>query len=423
MTMRDDSWPELRIKDLGEVFTGRTPSTEHPAYFGDDYPFITPSDMHQGKYARATQRSVSHEGAELLKRVRLPANSVCVSCIGWQMGEAIMTDKPSFTNQQINAIVPNSKVDPSFLYYSLLPRKQELLSLGATIGARTPILKKSAFCDLKVRIPTLPVQRRIAGILSAHDDLIDNNNRRISILDEMAHQIYREWFIEFRFPGHEKAKFSEYHGGELPSGWERMRVGDAFEVLGGATPSTKEPAYWDAGTIPWFSPSDLTRSRRMFLSEGEKKITLSGLENCSARLFPPYSVMMTSRATLGVLAINRDHACTNQGFITCIPNDRITCPHLYLWLAASAAELEMLGTGATFKEITKRAFKEYGVVLAPPDIERLFFERTWPLLQMIETLEAQNENLRLTRDLLLPKLLSGELDGSTIDAEQLTLIA
>src|SRR5262249_19305906 len=139
--------------------------------------------------------------------------------------------------------------------------------------------------------------------------------------------------------------------------------------------------------------------------------------------FPPYSVMMTSRATLGVLAINKTAACTNQGFITCIPNERITCPHLYLWLKASAAELEMLGTGATFKEITKRAFREYFVLLAAPEIERQFYERVWPLFQMIETLEAQSMNLRATRDLLLPKLMSGELKVSTLKDEHLTLTA
>ena len=118
------NWSELRIGDLGDVFTGRTPPTERLSYFGIDFPFITPGDMRQGMYARETQRSLSIEGAELLKRIKLPANSICVSCIGWQMGEVVMTDRPSFTNQQINTIVPSSKVDASFLYYSLSTRKQ-----------------------------------------------------------------------------------------------------------------------------------------------------------------------------------------------------------------------------------------------------------------------------------------------------------
>jgi len=131
-----------------------------------------------------------------------------------------MTDRPSFSNQQINTIVPNGAVDPSFLYYSLRPRKQELLSLGAATGVRTPIMNKSAFCDLKVTLPPLPLQRRIAGILSAYDDLIENCQRRIRILEQMARALYREWFVDFRFPGHEDYPRVPSALGEIPEGWE-----------------------------------------------------------------------------------------------------------------------------------------------------------------------------------------------------------
>lgn len=141
-----------------------------------------------------------------------------------------MTDRPSFTNQQINTIVPNGNVDPSFLFYSLLLRKSELLSLGAATGVRTPILNKSAFCDIKVKIPVLPLQRRIAGILSAYDDLIENNQRRIKILEEMAQSLYREWFVHFRFPGHDKVKMVSSPLGSIPQGWGG-RFGDLVDLV------------------------------------------------------------------------------------------------------------------------------------------------------------------------------------------------
>jgi type I restriction enzyme S subunit len=281
--MREAAWSEIRIGDLGEVFTGRTPPTERSAYFGDDYPFITPGDMRQGKHARATQRSVSHEGAELLKRIKVPANSVCVSCIGWQMGEVIMTDRPSFTNQQINTIVPNGNVDPSFLYYSLRPRKQELLSLGATTGVRTPILNKSAFCDLKVKIPPHPVQRRIAGILSAYDELMENSQRRIRILEAMAHALYREWFVEFRFPGHEKLSRVVSPLGDIPQGWEVRPLFDLAKVNYGKNLPTKN--LFEDGSYPVYGAAKIigqhteyTRERRTIIcgcrgSVGEMQIT------------------------------------------------------------------------------------------------------------------------------------------------------
>lgn len=229
--MRKDSWRDVRIGDLGEVFTGRTPPTEHSAYFGNEFPFITPGDMRQGKYARTTERSVSHKGAELLKRINIPANSICVSCIGWQMGEAIMTDRRSFTNQQINTIVPNGNVDASFLYYSLRPRKQELLSLGAATGVRTPILNKSAFCDLKVKIPPFPLQRRIAGTLSAYDELIENCQRRIRVLEAIARALYREWFINFHFPGYERVPRVTSALGQISEGWKATKLGNELRAL------------------------------------------------------------------------------------------------------------------------------------------------------------------------------------------------
>lgn len=144
MSAGAENWADVRVGDVGRVVTGRTPPSEKPGLFGREYPFITPGDMRQGKYARQTERSLSPEGAALLSRLELPPNSICVSCIGWQMGEVILTDRSSFSNQQINTIIPNGRYDASFLYYLFRLRKQELLSLGSASGARTPILNKSA---------------------------------------------------------------------------------------------------------------------------------------------------------------------------------------------------------------------------------------------------------------------------------------
>jgi len=407
--MEVDSWPDVRIGDLGEVFTGRTPSTERPSYFGHDFPFITPGDMRQGKYARQTQRSLSQQGAALLNRIQLPPNSVCVSCIGWQMGEVIMTDRPSFTNQQINAIVANGTAEPSFLYYSLLPRKQELLSLGATTGVRTPILNKSAFSDLKVKIPPLPVQRRIAGILSAYDDLIENNTQRIHILEEMAQALYREWFVHSRFPGHDQVKLVDSPVGKVPQGWEVRNIGEVVETLGGGTPSTKSSEYWNSNDVIWFTPSDLTAAGTMYIQTSGKKISKLGLEKSSARLFPPYSVLMTSRATIGVVAINTQEACTNQGFITCIPNENVSAYQIYFWMLDNKEKIIGIASGATYKEINRTEFRELPIVVADKITNESFTATLSPICKQIEVLQTKIENLRRTRDLLLPKLVSGEI--------------
>lgn len=209
-----------------------------------------------------------------------------------------------------NTIVAQSKDqqhDIRFLNYLLL---QINLNRWAG-GAAQPLLTQTVLKGVEAPIPLPEIQRKIASTLSAYDDLIENNLRRIKILEEMAQTIYREWFVKFCFSGHEKVQMVDSPMGKIPEGWEVMAVGDTFEILGGGTPSKKVEGYWAYGDIMWYVPSDLTASKAMFMDSSRSQITELGLKKSSARLFPPLSVMMTSRATLGVIAINTTEACTN----------------------------------------------------------------------------------------------------------------
>jgi type I restriction enzyme S subunit len=210
--------------------------------------------------------------------------------------------------------------DERFAYYFLQTMHLEQYDAGAS----NPTLNRNHIHLIPICYPPLPTQRKIAAVLSAYDDLIENNTRRIAVLEEMARLLYQEWFVRFRFPGHEDVAMVDSELGPVPEGWEVKPIGEAIETLGGGTPSTKNPEYWDNGTITWFTPSDLTSAGTMFISESSRQITELGFQKSSAHLFPPYSVMMTSRATIGVVAINTQEACTNQGFITCIPNERVS---------------------------------------------------------------------------------------------------
>ncbi len=200
-------WKRFKLKEIGKVITGRTPPTANIENFGEEYLFITPSDMDGRKRISDTERKLSSRGAFVISSCQIPSQSVCVSCIGWQMGKVAMTTKTSFTNQQINTIIPNKKVVPDFLHYSLSIRREELKTLSS-VGTRTPILKKSSFEKIDLHLPSFTTQQKIAYILSSYDDLIENNTRRIEILEQMAKLIYEEWFVKFRFPGHENVKSS-----------------------------------------------------------------------------------------------------------------------------------------------------------------------------------------------------------------------
>jgi type I restriction enzyme S subunit len=287
--------------------------------------------------------------------------------------------------------------------------------LGKAIGAAVPGINLGILKALPFVLPPLPVQRRIAGILSAYDELIENSQRRIRLLEEMARALYREWFVHFRFPGHESVPRLPSAFGDFPQGWEVRTVADSFEISGGGTPSRKEEKYWAGGTIQWFSPSDLTGAATMFMDDSSDHITALGLAESSARLFPARSVMLTSRATIGAISINTHDACTNQGFITCLPNERVPLYFLFHWLKDNVPTFQRMASGATFKEISRGVFKTIEFLQPPAKLVRSFEDAASPMAKQALTLQRQIQNLRRTRDLLLPRLLSASV---TLDYEE-----
>jgi type I restriction enzyme, S subunit len=270
---------------------------------------------------------------------------------------------------------------------------------------------------MEIPVPPIHSQRKVAAIITAYDDLIENDNRRITLMEEMGRRIYREWFDEFRYPGHDAVPLVDSELGSIPLGWDLCAIGDVVSITGGGTPSKEVIDYWKGGQIQWFTPTDLTASGYMFISESKTKITRLGLAQSSARLFPPRSVMLTSRATIGVLAIATVQAATNQGFITCIRNERLSEYHLYFWLDAIRDTIVQLASGATFKEINKATFRRIKIPVPPLQVEEGFRRAVEPIGDHILALQHSLGLLRTTRDLLLPGLVSGEIDVDNLDIQ------
>lgn len=304
---------------------------------------------------------------------------------------------------------------PKFVYYLL--QTLPLASLDA--GASNPTLNRNHAHLLPVTVPPPSLQAPIAEVLGGLDAMVENNRRRVELLEEMARAIYREWFVHFRFPGHEDLPLVGSDLGPIPAGWGVTTCGEALTVLGGGTPSKKEPRYWEAGTVPWYTPSDLTKRRNRFAADPDLMITDEGVTRSSARLFPAGSVLMTSRATLGVLAIATTEATCNQGFIVIPPDERWPSSFIYEWLDFNAGELEALGTGATFKEITKGAFKRFPFLMPPEPVLTDFGAVVGPIDDHIRVLETQCRTLASIRDLLLPGLVAGRIDVSSLNLDAL----
>ena len=298
------------------------------------------------------------------------------------------------------------RINPKFISYFLRTQAhQDWMMAVCAFGATMASLNQDIVKLINVPVPPIDIQNKIVGLLSAFDDLIENNKRRITLLEKMAEEIYREWFVRFRFPGWQEAEFEKGQ----PAGWTHQKIAEAFDFTGGGTPSKDSDSFWRNGDVDWYTPSDITKSNSLFMASSEYQCNEEGLRRSSAKLFPAYSVMMTSRATIGAIGINTKPACTNQGFITCIPNDRYPLTYLYHWLKAAKPHFEMLSGGATFPELIKSTFKRIEILSPEHGVVEKFDGLVSPMFKQMESLAEQNRKLEQTKTQLLPRLISGKL--------------
>jgi type I restriction enzyme S subunit len=299
---------------------------------------------------------------------------------------------PSFTNQQINAVVVNEAVhDPFFIYHVLTTLRDDLRLMAG--GAATPIINKSAFSDIEINVPTLPIQRRIAGILSAYDDLIENSQRRIKILEEMARRLYREWFVYFRFPGHEGCRLVQSPLGEIPVGWEVKLVEEIVKRIPvGKKYDQKTVA--SNGAVPVFD---------------QGKTGIIGFHDDEP------GVVASETAPVIVFA---NHTCYQR--LIHIPFSAIQNVLPFVpspVLSRNIYWLHWATNGLVVFNDYKGHWPEFAakdLIVPPAAFCQRFGEFAAPLSQQILKLERQIHNLRRTRDLLLPRLLSGQIDVESL---------
>lgn len=420
-----DAWPTARLADLAAPVKG--------AIAGGPFG----SDLVSADYVE--------EGVPVIRGVNLPfdrkieldnlvfvseakADSLHLNCaapgdlVFTQRGTlgqvGLLPEHPRYSRYLISQSQMKMTVDPGkanaryLYYYFRLPSSVAYIENHA-LQSGVPHINLGILRKLGVILPPLPVQHRIAAVLEAYDDLIANNQRRIALLESMAEEIYREWFVRMRFPGAKSAVFDK----GVPTGWTHEPILGAFKFYGGATPAKDNPRFWVDGDVHWYTPTDVTGASSPYLEESADKCTDEGLQNCSANLFPAYSIMMTSRATIGAIGINCAPACTNQGFITCIPNQRYPLTYLYHWLKLAKPHFEMLAGGATFAELTKGTFKRIRILTPPLKLVAAYEKQVRPMFDQVEALTKMNRRLRAIRDSLLPRLISGKLRVDALDIQ------
>ena len=342
---------------------------------------------------------------------------------------AFIVNGKFWVNNHAHIVTGNDNADTRFLLYALLSLDISSYLTGSTM----PKLTQGNLNNISLLVPPLPEQRRIAHILGTLDDKIENNRKTAKTLEAMAQAIFQSWFVDFdpvrakRMAGESKEstckrlkltpeildlfpdRLVDSELGEIPEGWEIGTFGDYADIVGGSTPSTTIPEYWVSGTHHWATPKDLSSLAMPVLLATENKITDAGLQQVSSRLLPVGTVLLSSRAPIGYLAIAEIPVAINQGFIALKPHNYEYCIFLLFLIKHNMEEIISRANGSTFLEISKSKFRPIPVVYSPQGILQSFAKLTMPLFLRIVSLEKLTQSLTAQRDTLLPKLISGEV--------------
>lgn len=268
--------------------------------------------------------------------------------------------------------------------------------------AAIPGVNRNVLHEIKVRRPDVNAQDRISEVLSAYDDLIENNRRRMALLEDAARQLYREWFVRLRFPGHEHTRITK----GVPERWENRTAYSVMKVLSGGTPKTTVPDYWD-GDIPFYTPKDA--SDTAYVLKTERAITELGLKNCNSRLYDWNTVFISARGTVGKLNLASRPMAMSQSCYALVGQGHVTQLFLFCALKEAIEHFKQHAVGSVFDAIVVDTFKLIPFLLPDEKKVLLFEEAVSPMFRQVANLMEQHEKLRAARDLLLPRLMTGEI--------------
>ena len=317
----------------------------------------------------------------------------------------IPEDNRYLHNQRLGLVrvLPEAEIDKRFLYHLFNTYEYRGQVRGSASGATVRHTSPSRIKKCKVRVPDLSTQKRIAGVLSAYDDLIENNRRRIALLEEAARMIYREWFVHFRFPNHKNTKFEN----GLPVGWADGQIDDLFKTSSGGTPSRKKDGFY-GGAVNWLKTQELKNG---YIFGTDEKITEEGLRGSSAKLFPENTVVIAMYgATIGQLGLLAESSTTNQACCALLPlRDEKDYLFGYCLMDDKSQTLKDLGQGAAQNNVSQQVIKGLKIIVPRAEVISDFNKLIEPNFLQRKTLQQQNQSLTKARDLLLPRLMDGRI--------------
>lgn len=399
-------------------YRGKTPKKLKGEWASSGMPALSAKNIKKGKIVN--QEAIRYVDKDLYSRwmkEEVKKGDILMTSEA-PLGETfyVKNDDKLLLSQRLFAIrTKKEKLDSQFLYYYFNSKfgNHELLSraTGTTVGG----IRQTALVKVLVRYPeNVSTQKNISSILSAYDDLIENNEKRIKALEEMAQLLYTEWFAKFKFPGHEKVKLidsgTEY--GKIPEGWEVVKIADRFVIVLGGTPSRAKPEFWENGVVPWINSGEVNNLR---ITEASELITEKALEKSAAKMMPKRTtVLAITGATLGQVSLTEIECCANQSVIGVFDEDRLLNEYIYLRIKYEIKSIIALAGGGAQQHINKEIVNNKAFLLPDKKTSENFSELIKPIFDEISKLIFNNHNLSKTRDLLIPQLVTGKRELKNI---------
>jgi len=409
-----NGWVPRKLNELGFVGRGKSrhrPRNE-PSLYGGPYPFVQTADIMASK-CYITHYSKTYSEIGLAQSKLWEPNTLCITIAGENTAEnAILTFRACFPDSVVGVTPDPEKADLHFVKYYLDTMKRQFKSV--TKGATQDNLSLDKLLSFDILTPPLPTQRNIAAILSIYDDLIENNTRRIAILEEMAQAIYREWFLEFCFPGHEKVKMVDSPLGKIPAGWEVSTVNAIVGIRSGYAFSSK--AFDEDGQYALVTIKNVHDGN--FVNECQSRLSVLPPN------LPSYCHLSTGDVLLSLTG-NIGRTCfvygggylLNQRVARLVPTDPHNRAFVYCTFRTNEmqAQLERIANGVAQQNLSPVQTGHLPLCIPNQSVLMAFSQASEPIIDEMLVLWRKNNNLRTTRDFLLPKLISGQIDVEDMD--------
>lgn len=388
---------KCKLSEVMDLIGGGTPKTSKPEYWNGNIPWLSVKDFNNDfRYVYKTEKSITQLGLKKSSTKLLQRGDVIISARGTVGEIATIPFAMAFNQSCYGLRAKKGMVTSDYLYY-LIKHNISILKKN-THGSVFDTITRNTFDNIEVEIPSIKIQEKISSILNDYDKKIELNNAINNNLEHQAEALFHLLFIENVNPI-----------------WKNGMLSDLGTIVAGGTPSKTKPEYYSEKGIAWITPKDLSLNKSKFISHGEIDISELGFSKSSATKMPTGTVLFSSRAPIGYIAIAANEVTTNQGFKSVVPNENVGTAFMYYLLKFLLPTIEGMASGSTFKEISGAGMKSVPVII--PDNETIdkFNAFCTPIFQQQEVLEAENSRLVDIRDALLPKLMAGELDVSDIE--------